>query len=151
MRKQYLTTLMRDTDPDYSNIRDFVKILSSTGIIKLIKILDGRTLSYSDWLDCFGVESKTGLFSYYLRKMKKFGIITSDRSHNYSLTFKGTKIAELIDALTKIANLNMSDPSNASTTLSIKLAQSRSWLEPLIKSEIQSALEKIISNKEIKN
>lgn len=143
---------MMNSEPELINLKKFVKLLSSPGIIRMIQVLNGKTMRYHDIFSYFEkYGTSKGNTAYYLRRLMTTGVVAKDRSGFYYLTFRGIKLAELADTLIKISNLSMSTPDDAMTQIIIKLNKNEHWLKPLIKKEIRDAVAELTNKGDIKN
>jgi len=83
-------------------------------------------------------KKQSGKFAYYIRKIAKTGLVQLDsRTREYYLTFRGIKALELLQMIDKIVNLNMDSVDDAQTKIIVSLNKNQSWLEPLLRNEIQ--------------
>lgn len=124
-----------------NNISKFARLVARPGVIRMVKALNNNPMTYSEiYRVVFPYSISKSNCDYHLRKCKKDGILQIDRDGRYFLSFRGVKLLELINSLDKIANLDNSTPNNAMVKLDITIEQSKTWLEPFLKSELSKFL-----------
>jgi DNA-binding HxlR family transcriptional regulator len=146
--------ILSHDDQEVLNITKFIKILESPIMIKILRALDDKVLTFSyihhSIVQLPTHSEKSNLASYYLKKLLKLRLVQKLDHSRYCLTFRGIKLVELCAAISKIANLTIDNPDNAMTKLIVNLNTNRNWLEPLLKTEIQKVVNEITqSNNEL--
>lgn len=135
-----------DADTRIDNMVALFNCVNKQYVIKTIRLLNEKPMTYSELMDELGVkkENKSGKFSYYLRQIKKTYCIQLDEKTGwYHLTFKGRKVCELLESVEKLANLSIKNMVGVTTSFTLSLDRNRHWIEDLIKTEIQNAVEEL--------
>lgn len=124
----------------------FLLVISRPYIKTILDTISKNPIRYSQLQKILSTkyEAKKGITAFYVRKAREAGLMKLDRLNGtYAITFKGIKAKELLESINKIANLSISNPHDANTQLIVSLEQNKSWLRPLIKSEIQAAVKEL--------
>lgn len=142
MTQLTIITKTKNEDPQAYNTMRFLLVISRPYIKTVLDAVAAKPLRYSELQKILGTtyKARSGITAFYLRKAREAGLVKLERlSGTYVITFKGIKAKELLESISKIANLNMSNLNDTLTQTIISLEQNKSWLEPLLKSEIRKA------------
>lgn len=143
---QILSNPVFATNLELANTVKFLRGVSSVHLMSAITVLSGNTFSFTEFrvaCNLHNSKKENSKFAYYLKQLRKFGIIQKQNNNTYCLTFRGIKTYELICVFSKIANLSLAAPQDAMTKIYVNLEKNKSWLEPLIKSEVRQALKEL--------
>lgn len=148
IRRTIVTDTKKNSPATYNMMR-FINTLQKPYVIKLVRILNENPKSYSDLKVAFGFQEclPSSKFAFYLRALRKENLISKERSRDtYYLTFKGVCAFRLLESIQTISNLSMDNVEDATSKLIVDLNNNKSWLKPLIKSEIRLAVKELMSN-----
>ena len=145
MLKETIVTKTRQKQPRIYNMMSFIKTINRPYVIILLRLLEDKPQSYTELKDQFGLSgNESSKFAFYLRRLKTELLIQKDRPRStYFLTYKGTCAVRILESIEKIANFSIENIDDVTAQLTVNLEQNKSWLRPLIQSEIRLAVEQM--------